>query len=211
MSDQVKHWHVTYNDIHNLIRKCTPNIVAQYNPDLLIAIGGGGFFPARVMRTFLREETGKKTLQIQAIGLSLYEPVDGLTVDHIGNQVIRTQWLGPDAGKLLLGKRNLIVDEVDDSRTTLHYALSELRKDVEAELLQYPESERESLRSATQFAVFVVHNKKKPKLAELPSDTLYFAGADVGDCWVDYPWEAIDIEAHDSYAVADRPGLSRAT
>jgi hypoxanthine phosphoribosyltransferase len=41
MSDQVKHWHVTYNDIHNLIRKCTPNIVAQYNPDLLIAIGGG--------------------------------------------------------------------------------------------------------------------------------------------------------------------------
>jgi hypoxanthine phosphoribosyltransferase len=83
--------------------------------------------------------------------------------------------------------------------TDVSYALSELRKDVEAELLQYPESERESLRSATQFAVFVVHNKKKPKLAELPSDTLYnspysfllsanpliryFAGADVGDCW----------------------------
>lgn len=44
MSEQVKHWHVTYNEIHNLIRKCTPRIVEQYNPDLLIAIGGGSVF-----------------------------------------------------------------------------------------------------------------------------------------------------------------------
>ena len=65
-----------------------------------------------------------KTLQIQAIGLSLYEPVDGLTVEQIGDKVIRTQWLyvqnhwlgqtlkagsGPNSGKLLLGKRILIV------------------------------------------------------------------------------------------------------
>ena len=45
MSDQVKHFHVTYNDIHNLIRKSTPNIVLQFNPDLLIAIGGGSVAP----------------------------------------------------------------------------------------------------------------------------------------------------------------------
>ena len=44
-------------------------------------------------RTFLREITTNKTLQIQAIGLSLYEPVDGVTEDKIGEQVIRTQWL----------------------------------------------------------------------------------------------------------------------
>ena len=50
------------------------------------------------------------------------------------------------------------------------YALHELKKDVEDELLQYPESEREALRSATKFAVFVVHNKEKAKLADLPAD-----------------------------------------
>ena len=79
-------------------------------------------------RTLLREETGKKTLQIQAIGLSLYEPLEGTTAEQIGNEVVRTQWLwvkhfqlflsqtlfflyysGPDSGKLLVGKRNLIV------------------------------------------------------------------------------------------------------
>lgn len=48
------------------------------------------------------------------------------------------------------------------------YALSELRKDVEKELQALPESEHAANR--TEFAVFVVHNKLKPKLGELPPD-----------------------------------------
>lgn len=48
------------------------------------------------------------------------------------------------------------------------YAVSELQKDVERDLASLPESEREAQR--TKFAVFVVHNKLKPKLAELPTD-----------------------------------------
>lgn len=48
------------------------------------------------------------------------------------------------------------------------YAVAELQKDIEEELLAIPESEREAKR--TKFAVFVVHNKLKPKLAELPPD-----------------------------------------
>ncbi|KAJ6518622.1 hypothetical protein C8R45DRAFT_948722 [Mycena sanguinolenta] len=199
----VQHLRVTYNDIHNLIRKSTPEI-AKYDPGLLVAIGGGGFFPARVMRTFLREVTEHKALQIQAIGLSLYEPVEGTSAEQIGHEVIRTQWLGPDSGKLLLGRKNLIVDEVDDTRKTLHYALSELQKDVEEELLKHPEPERAALREATKFGVFVVHNKNKAKLADLPSDLPYFAGATVEDVWLDYPWEAMDIEEHDRQAAADK-------
>jgi len=39
MASEVEHFHVTYNDIHNLIRKCTPKIGAEFNPDLLVAIG----------------------------------------------------------------------------------------------------------------------------------------------------------------------------
>lgn len=46
--------------------------------------------------------------------------------------------------------------------------MSELQKDVEHELEAFPESERAALR--TKFAIFVVHNKLKPKLATLPSD-----------------------------------------
>jgi hypothetical protein len=46
------------------------------------------------------------------------------------------------------------------------YAVCELQKDVERELLTLPESERDAKR--TKFAVFVVHNKVKPKTKELP-------------------------------------------
>ncbi|KAF8074815.1 hypothetical protein FPV67DRAFT_1665578 [Lyophyllum atratum] len=207
MSD-VQHWRVTYNDIHNLIRNVTPKIIKEFNPDLMIAIGGGGFFPARVMRTFLRESPEKKSLQIQAIGLSLYEPLPGSSQELIGKEVVRTQWLSPNPGKLLLGKRNLIVDEVDDTRKTLHYAFTELQKDVEEELLSYPESERGALRAATKFAVFVVHNKNKPKLAELPEEMPYYAGENVEDVWLDYPWEAMNIEAHDRLAALDKKNLA---
>lgn len=48
------------------------------------------------------------------------------------------------------------------------YALSELQKDVENELQDVPEAERDALR--TKFAIFVVHNKLKPKHADLPPD-----------------------------------------
>ncbi|KAF8631913.1 hypothetical protein AX15_002170 [Amanita polypyramis BW_CC] len=205
MANNIQRQHITYNDVHNTIRSVAPSIAQEFNPDLLIAIGGGGFFPARVMRTFLRAET-KKPLQIQAIGLSLYEPIPGTTVQQIGREVIRKQWLGSDAKKLLLGKRNLIIDDVDDSRITLHYAITELQKDVENELLAYPEEERKSLREATRFGVFVVHMKRKPKSANLPPGTLYYAGAEVESVWLEYPWEALDIEEHDRAARKGKEG-----
>ncbi|KAJ7224428.1 hypothetical protein GGX14DRAFT_650289 [Mycena pura] len=210
MSDEVKHLRVTYNDTS--VRQSTPKIAKEFKPDLLVAIGGGGFFPARVMRTFLREETEHKALQIQAIGLSLYEPVEGTTVNTIGQEVIRTQWLAKDLdcglhhAHLSGGEtfKRLRQDEVDDTRKTLHYALSELQKDAEEELLTRPESERAALREATKFGIFVVHNKNKEKRAHLPPDTPYFAGATVDDVWLDYPWEAMCIEEHDRLAAADK-------
>ncbi|KAH7914823.1 PRTase-like protein [Hygrophoropsis aurantiaca] len=195
------HIRATYNDVHNIIKASSAKI-AEFKPNMLIAIGGGGFFPARVLRTFLKDPSTKTNIPIQAIGLSLYESLPGTTAEQLGSEVIRTQWLGPEPGKTLLGRRALIVDEVDDSRKTLQYALSELQKDVELELQAVKESERDALR--TQFAIFVVHNKLKPKLGEIPHEIPYFAGADVEDLWLDYPWEAIDIEEHDRLAAEDK-------
>ncbi|KIJ55242.1 hypothetical protein M422DRAFT_774320 [Sphaerobolus stellatus SS14] len=181
------HVRPTYNDIHNLIRVASEKIAPEFAPDLLIAIGGGGFFPARVMRTYLKDPATKRNIPIYAIGLSLYESLPGTTEEQIGSEVIRTQWIGPGA-KLLLGRRVLIVDEVDDSRQTLQYAVRELQKDVETELAALPEAERETQR--TKFAVFVVHNKIKEKAGILPADVPYYSGAEVEDVWLDYPWEA---------------------
>ena len=44
--------------------------------------------------------------------------------------------------------------------------------------------------------------KLTPKTAELPSGSAYFSGMDIEDWWINYPWDAVDIEAHNRRAQA---------
>lgn len=188
--------YISYNIVHKLCQQAAQEIKALGQlVDLIVAIGGGGFIPARILRSFLKEE-GKKNIPIQAIGLSLYEQMGD--EEKIGKEVVRTQWL--DFGSLgqhmdmLIGKNVIIVDEVDDTRTTLHYAVTELERDVrEIE-------EKTGKQGTTKFSVFVLHNKRKEKRAELPEEFRekgrYIAGTDVDDVWIAYPWDAIDIDEH---------------
>ncbi|GAA5862452.1 hypothetical protein JCM1840_004187 [Sporobolomyces johnsonii] len=205
------HLRLTYNDIHITIGKTAEKIKAEFDPDIMIAIGGGGFFPARVLRTFLKRSDGpsgsKRNIPIQAIGLSLYEEVgafdgsSGLAQEEkIGREVIRTQWLDFSTlgNRPLIGRRILIVDEVDDSRTTLAYAVAELKKDID---LQYNKltPEQKAALPQTELAIFVVHNKLKDKRATLPNDVKYFAGEDIEDKWID-----INILLHDAITQKQR-------
>ncbi|KAL9931229.1 hypothetical protein V8E36_009906 [Tilletia maclaganii] len=239
------HLRITYNEVHLLLRDVAERIKSQFGqPDLMVAIGGGGFFPARVLRTFLKvpskvDPSRMRSIPIQAIGLSLYEEVAGTSAEAMGTEVVRTQWLdnrqiagetasstsgpkleeGKDAGGLL-GKNVLIVDEVDDSRTTLQYAYRELIQDVRKALATLPEDVRSQL-PPTRFAIAVVNNKEKAKKGFLPviepeshiasgakeefednvsKGVWYFAGATIADEWADYPWEAADILEHDRLA-----------
>lgn len=157
----------------------------------MVAIGGGGYVPARILRSFLKTP-GAPNIPIQAIGLSLYEqlPADN-EVEKPGTKVTRTQWLDLSSieGANLIGKNILIVDEVDDTRTTLEYAVKELQKDVAAAA---KELGREG--EKTRFCVFVLHNKDKKKRGTLPADMIdenrYIAARTVPDVWINYPWES---------------------
>jgi hypoxanthine phosphoribosyltransferase len=57
----------------------------------------------------------------------------------------------------LVGKRILIVDEVDDTRTTLEYAVRELEKDVELARQKVARSKSGYEGEKTQFSIFVLH------------------------------------------------------
>lgn len=98
----------------------------------------------------------------------------------------------------LIGKHVLIVDEVDDTRTTLEYAVRELEKDVEEARKQLGRDEQ------TKFSIFVLHNKDKEKKGYLPAEMMeakrYIAAVTVPDVWICYPWEATDIDEHDALA-----------
>lgn len=154
---------------------------------------------------------GKRVnIPVQAIGLSLYEEVgavDGSEAtpeEKLGKEVVRTQWLDLSTlgSKPLIGRRILIVDEVDDSRTTLGYACSELQKDIDQHLAELTPEQRAAA-PETAMAVFVVHNKLKPKDGVIPESIQYFSGADTEDKWLCYPWEQEDILEHDRLAAED--------
>jgi len=192
--------YVTYNEIHKLCQNAAPKILEEFQPNLMIAIGGGGYVPARILRSFLKRP-GSPNIPIQAIGLSLYEQLSGSDpVEAPGTKVTRTQWLDLSSLEMsnLIGKSITIVDEVDDSRQTLEYAVKELEKDVESARQQQGRSEK------TKFSIFVLHNKDKVKKGQLPEDMVnenrYLAAVTVPDVWICYPWEAADIDEHDQLA-----------
>ncbi|EHA51135.1 hypoxanthine guanine phosphoribosyltransferase [Pyricularia oryzae 70-15] len=198
----VQKLYVKYNDVHKLCQESAPQILSDFQPQLMIAIGGGGYVPARILRSFLKKP-GNPNIPIQAIGLSLYEQLSTDSVEEApGTKVTRTQWLDLSSlGEMsnLLGKRILIVDEVDDTRTTLEYAVKELEKDVEAARVKAGYEGPK-----TEFQIFVLHNKNKNKKGTLPHEMLengkYMAARTVEDVWICYPWEAADIDEHDRLA-----------
>ncbi|KAJ5791426.1 uncharacterized protein N7518_008437 [Penicillium psychrosexuale] len=197
--------YATYNDVHNLCKNSAKEPLANWDINLIIAIGGGGYIPARILRSFLKKP-GQSNIPIQAIGLSLYEKLGTDSVEEVpGTKVTRLQWLDMNSSMAnLIGKNVLIVDEVDDTRTTLQYAVNELEEDVKKAQKQLPANDPRKDKE-TKFFVFVLHNKKKPKKGELPTDMTdndqrYHAAVTTGDVWICYPWEAENIEEHDSQA-----------
>jgi hypoxanthine phosphoribosyltransferase len=164
----------TYEDIHETAWSIAERVKASgFRPDVIVAIGSGGFIPARIMRTFLRKP-------ILAVGIAYYD-----AEDRPSEQPRKVQWI-EEAEKKLSGKRILLVDEVDDSRATLEYCVREL-------LRHGPE----------EIAVAVLHDKRKPKRGALPPEVRhYFAGREIEDRWVCYPWDAGNIRAHNESAAS---------
>jgi hypoxanthine phosphoribosyltransferase len=168
-SDKV---YLSYREIHETVKELAQRIeAAGFDPEVIVAIGTGGFIPARILKTFINRP-------VYAVGISYYG------VDNVPKATPQTiQWID-EVERKLAGKRVLLVDEVDDSRVTLEYCLREL-------LGHKPE----------EIAVAVLHNKNKEKRGSLPRDIRhYFIGAQMEDRWICYPWDAEDIAAHEARA-----------
>ena len=74
---------------------------------------------------------------------------------------------------IIKGKNVLIVDEVDDTRTTLKWVLDYISDNA-------------------TIGIFVVHNKKKTKVIEFDDNLHYIACEETdGNTWIDYPWDYI--------------------
>lgn len=169
-----KIWY-TYDDIHKTVKHIAEQIhQSGVKYDAMVAIGGGGFIPARMLRCFL-------DIPIYAVTTAYYL---GENSGETAEEIQKVQWLDPIPADIV-GKNILVVDEVDDSRVTAEFVLRELQKE-----------------SFAQVGFAVLHNKLKMKRGEIPDGVHYFAGIEVEDWWINYPWDATDIDAHNARAIA---------
>ena len=171
MNDQGKIY-LSYRQIHETVRKTADAIrTSGFRADVMVAIGSGGFIPARILKTYLNRP-------ILTVGISYYG-MDNQPKDK--PQTI--QWID-EVERKLTGRNILLVDEVDDTRVTLEHTLRELLSHRPREI-----------------AVMVLHNKKKVKKGCLPREiTHYFVGENFEDQWIVYPWDAQDIAEHERLA-----------
>ena len=156
---------VTYSEIDKLSRNLARKVKEQLSPDVILAVGGGGFIPARIMRTVLN-------IPMYAIMLTSYSEDSGS--GQIQQDIKVSQWINPEKIK---NKRVLIVDEVDDTRKTINYIVSRLITEV-----NQPEN----------LGVAIIHNKIKDKdnSIDLSQLGVYYNQAKIiEDVWIQYPWD----------------------
>lgn len=153
----------TYNEIHNLIKEGASKLdKIDFKPDYIIAIGGGGLIPARILRTYI-------DVPILTITISYYERDS--TIPSKEPIVIQTVDLN-----IIRDKNVLIVDEVDDTRRTLTWVMQNLL----------------DTKNYSKYCIFVVHNKDKEKVDDydnLFQMIPYISCQDVEDKWIKYPWD----------------------
>lgn len=171
-----KIWY-TYDDIHRTVKHIAQKInEAGVKYDAMIAIGGGGFIPARMLRCFLE-------IPIYAVTTAYY---DSDNEGQVTEEIKKVQWLDP-VPEVLEGKNVLVVDEVDDSRVTMEFCLNELLKE-----------------KFNTVGVAVLHEKIKAKTGKIPDGIPYFSGITVEDLWINYPWDAENIDEHNRLAAESK-------
>lgn len=72
---------------------------------MFIAIGGGGFIPARILRTQLKNDVNgkKRNIPIQAVGLVLYEDMGGVSKFFLLFFPVKVWRLGNERGQKRFG------------------------------------------------------------------------------------------------------------
>jgi hypoxanthine phosphoribosyltransferase len=161
----------SYNQIHQLVARGSHVLrESGFVPDYILAIGGGGLIPARMLRSHL-EMKSSNDVPILVMTVKTYEKNA-----HTPNE--KVEIIQSVDTRLLEGKKVLIVDEVDDTRKTLAAVLREL--------------EYSSIKpsSSISLGIFVVNNKKRDKEIKFNNDIPYIVCEETdGNTWIEYPWD----------------------
>lgn len=157
----------SFRGIENIIRDCAERISdSEADPEVIIAISGGGLVPARFFRNYLN-------IPIFTVCIKFYDDEKDI---RVGDEPEIWQWLDTNALERVRGKRILIVDELCDSGSTLKCCVKEAYRTCEPK----------------NISIAVLHHKSvipQEEIENIPEVDHYFIGQSTGDAWIVYPWE----------------------
>ncbi len=150
----------TYDDIHDLVKEGYTKLEeSDFKPDYILAIGGGGLIPARILRTYI-------DVPILVTTLNYYEG-ESQTPCETPN-IIQMVDLN-----MIKDKNVLIVDEVDDTRNTLKYVINNILENTNTNL--------------GIFVIHNKNNEKTIDFTD--ETLYIACEETEGDKWIEYPWE----------------------
>ena len=165
--------YLDFNQIKQDVKILSDKIINSYTKyDAIIAISGGGLLPARLLRNYLN-------IPIYCINVKFYNNNNTINKKP---QII--QWLGKNEARNLVNKNVLVIDDLNDTGSTLHFVMNLLTNGY----IQYNTLIIKPIK-CKHFAIGVLYDKCKPKSYILSSKFLYFKTRDIEDKWVVFPWE----------------------
>ena len=152
MEDELKY---SYNKIHDLIVDKI-NKIKHNKFDYIIAIGSGGLIPGVIIKNLLN-------IPLYIISVSSYN-------QKIKGDIKINQWIDNDFSN----KNILLVDEIDDTGSTITFCSNKLKK----------------YNKCNNLSIFVVHNRNCKKCDNYINHTNYYACENIeSDLWIKYPWK----------------------
>ncbi len=152
---------LSYQEVEILVKELYLKIQNNFEPDIVIAIGSGGWLPARLINRFFNKE-------IESIRIYSYN-------NDQQQSIVDSQFSKINAD-YIKNKNILIIDDVNDTGSTLGYVVDKLHNLVNL---------------SSNMCIGVLHDKIKDKKYDIEKDTRtkYFYSRKIEDIWIQYPWE----------------------
>lgn len=165
MSDKI---YIDYSTIKEDIETLSKKILnSKIKYDIILALSGGGLIPARLLRNYLE-------IPVLCLNIKLYNDNN-----EINKKPKIIQWLDNETINTLKNKNVLIVDDLDDTRSTLSYIVNFLKFGFKKFVpLKY-----------NNLGIAVIYNKIKTKFKSIDERHEYFKVIDIVDKWIVFPWE----------------------
>ena len=159
---------IDFKQIKNDIKILANEIIhSKFNYQVIIAITGGGLVPARLLRNYLN-------IPIFCVNIKYYDKNDNI----LKNPVI-VQWLSKSEINYLQHKNVLIVDDLNDTGSTIDLVVNLLTKTYTSKMKPI---------NCNHLGLAVLYDKIKNK-NKLNKSISYYKTKDIDDNWVVFPWE----------------------